>query len=53
MLKGKKTYIVGSLSVVAALYLVVTGAIDLGQFTAILSTALVGMGIRNGMAKKV
>lgn len=49
-LKGKKTYFFGTLSILAAVYLLATGAIDMGAFTQILSTALVGMGIRAGIA---
>ena len=51
-LKGKKTYIIGILSIIAALHLLITGAIETGQFVSILSTALVGMGIRHGMPSK-
>tara|TARA_Y100000310_G_scaffold342169_1_gene444085 strand:+ start:2272 stop:2457 length:186 start_codon:yes stop_codon:yes gene_type:complete len=48
-LKGKKTYLFGVISIVAAFHLLVTGAIETGQFVSILSTALVGMGIRHGI----
>lgn len=51
-LKGKKTYLIGILSILAALHLMITGIIETGQFVSILSTALVGMGIRHGMPGK-
>ncbi len=49
-MNGKKTYILGGLSIIAAVYLLATGAIEMGSFTQILSTALVGMGIRHGIS---
>tara|TARA_Y100000310_G_scaffold323609_1_gene384277 strand:- start:2117 stop:2290 length:174 start_codon:yes stop_codon:yes gene_type:complete len=50
-LSGKKTYIFAVLSVIAGFYLLSTGQIDGGQFIVILETALIGTGIRLGVAK--
>lgn len=49
MLQGYKTYIVSALSILASVALLMGGYIDVGVFTSIVSTALVGAGIRNSI----
>ncbi len=52
MLDGKKTYITGAIILAAAILGRYLGVID-GQTTAMLiSTALLAMGIRNGIPEK-
>ena len=50
MLNGKKTYIIGILSIFSAGILLANGSIDTGAFTQILVTALASMGIRHGIS---
>ncbi len=52
MLSGKKTYIIGAIILAAAIVGKYLGVID-GQTTAMLiSTALLAMGVRNGIPSK-
>lgn len=53
MLNGKKTYIVAGLTVLASFWLLITGNIDAGQFTGLLSTALIGAGIGHKIERKL
>lgn len=49
MLKGYKTYVVVAVAVIYALSALAYGAIDITQAFQILSTALMGAGLRNAI----
>ena len=52
MLDGYKTYIIGIISILAGAAALFTNKIDFAQYSQIVETALLGMGIRNGIANQ-
>ena len=48
-LKGKKTYVIGTASILTTLGAVLSGTMDFGQAWQAIETALLGMAIRNGI----
>jgi hypothetical protein len=52
MLVGYKTYIVAALTILAGFWLFASGQVDSSVFLQLLSTALIGAGLRAGIAGK-
>ena len=50
-MNGYKTYTLAILTLIAAVYLFATKAIEVGLFTELVSGALIAAGIRHGIAK--